>query len=88
MPQDRERRERVESVPRKLFLFSTRAGGVGLDLKGVDTIIILDGDWNPQKYVFTGEGGGYRYRRASSWPCSSSSGVQAMDCAHRIGQTS
>jgi SWI/SNF-related matrix-associated actin-dependent regulator of chromatin subfamily A member 5 len=48
---------------RFIFLLSTRAGGLGLNLATADSVILYDTDWNP------------------------SVDAQAMDRAHRIGQT-
>ncbi|KAL5008979.1 hypothetical protein ScPMuIL_014560 [Solemya velum] len=46
-----------------VFLLSTRAGGLGINLTAADTVIFYDSDWNPTV------------------------DQQAMDRAHRLGQT-
>jgi hypothetical protein len=46
-----------------IFLLSTRAGGLGINLTAADTVVFYDHDWNP------------------------SNDAQAMDRAHRLGQT-
>ena len=43
-----------ETSPLSVFLLSTRAGGVGINLQAADTVILFDSDWNPQVRVRAG----------------------------------
>ncbi len=62
-----ERRDMVNDFQQRsdifVFLLSTRAGGLGINLTAADTVIFYDSDWNPTV------------------------DQQAMDRAHRLGQT-
>eukprot|EP00794_Sanderia_malayensis_P013930 gene13930-15382_t len=49
IPERQEMIERFNNDPDVfLFLLSTRAGGLGINLSAADTCIIYDSDWNPQ----------------------------------------
>jgi SWI/SNF-related matrix-associated actin-dependent regulator of chromatin subfamily A member 5 len=52
-----------EGSEKFIFLLTTRAGGLGINLTTADVVVLYDSDWNPQ------------------------ADLQAMDRAHRIGQT-
>jgi SWI/SNF-related matrix-associated actin-dependent regulator of chromatin subfamily A member 5 len=41
----------AKGSPYFLFLMSTRAGGLGVNLQSADTCILYDSDWNPQADV-------------------------------------
>ncbi|KNC83417.1 hypothetical protein SARC_04334 [Sphaeroforma arctica JP610] len=50
------RQQAIDRYSRKdsdgfVFLLSTKAGGVGINLTAADTVIIYDSDWNPQNDV-------------------------------------
>ncbi|MEE6488121.1 hypothetical protein FKM82_015135 [Ascaphus truei] len=47
---DREENMRAFNTDPEVFIFlvSTRAGGLGINLTAADTVIIYDSDWNPQ----------------------------------------
>lgn len=49
--QDAIDRFNAPNAPQFVFLLSTRAGGLGINLATADTVIIYDSDWNPHNDI-------------------------------------
>ncbi len=49
--QDAIDRFNAPGAPQFVFLLSTRAGGLGINLATADTVIIYDSDWNPHNDI-------------------------------------
>jgi len=71
----------------RLFILSTRAGGLGINLTAADTVVFYDQDWVRSFCLRNGLRSGLVLKRRRDVMQNPQMDLQAQDRAHRIGQT-